>query len=316
VLAVFGMLGVAAPACAAGFPQHAITLVVPYPAGGATDTLGRILARGLARRLGQEVVTENKGGAGTVIGATSVAQAPPDGYTLLISTNSTFTLNPAVRADLRYDPIRSFESLGTVGSSPLVLLANPAVPVRTLADVINLAKARPGTLSYASFGIGTSPHFAGEMLKVMAAVDIVHVPYKGEGPALQDLIAGQVPLAFDTNIAALPQLRAGKVRAIAVTSSLPTASLPGVPSIAQSGYPDYEMVPWYALVAPRGLSEPVRRVLTKALKDTLADAQVRDALQQIGIDVGYQPPSAYEARVGKELPLMRAYAHKARIQLD
>jgi tripartite-type tricarboxylate transporter receptor subunit TctC len=313
---------VAAAAClamdaaASGFPEKAIVLVVPYPAGGITDALGRILANGLSRRLGQTVVVENRGGGGTVIGAGIVARAPPDGYTLLITSNSTFTLNPALNSKLPYDSLKSFESIGTLGSTPLVLLANPSVPANTVQELVALAKAQPGQLSYASFGIGTSPHFAGEMFKVMADVDITHVPYRGEGPALQDLVGGQVQLGFSTNVAAVPQIRAGKLKAIAVTSAKPTASMPNVPSIAQSGYPDYEMVPWFALVAPLGLPADVKKALNQALVETLADRTVRGELEAVGLDVDYQAPAAYVERVSKELPLMRAYAHKARIDVD
>jgi tripartite-type tricarboxylate transporter receptor subunit TctC len=310
--AICGMAG----AAMAAYPDKPVTLVVPYPAGGATGTLGRLIADGLAKRLGDNVIVENRGGAGTVIGAAYVAQSAPDGYTLLISSNSSFTLNPALRSDLPYDPLKSFESIGSIGSSPLVLLAHPSLPVQTLPELIRFAKSHPGTLSYASFGIGTSPHFAGEMLKVMAGLDMTHVPYKGEGPAIQDLMGGHVQLSFDTNVTAIPEIHAGKVKAIAVTSAKPSPSLPGVPTIAQSGYPDYEMVPWYAVVAPRGLPVEVKQKLTRALAETLADPAVDRALSFAGLDVEYQPPAAYEARVGKELPLMRAYVHKAKMQVD
>jgi tripartite-type tricarboxylate transporter receptor subunit TctC len=303
-------------ASGADFPERTITLVVPYPAGGTTDTLGRILARGLSQRLGQAVLVQNKGGGGTVIGAGFVSRATPDGYTLLISSNSTFTLNPALNSELPYGPLKSFESIGTLGSTPLVLLANPGLPANSVKEVVALAKAQPGKLSYASFGVGTSPHFAGEMFKSLAGVDITHVPYKGEAPALQDLIGGQVQLSFSTNVAAIPQIHAGTVKAIAVTSARPSPSLPNVPSIAQSGYPGYEMVPWYALVAPVGLPDAVKRRLNQALVESLADPSIHRELEGVGLDVEYEEPSAYSTRVNKELPLMRAYAHRAGMQID
>jgi tripartite-type tricarboxylate transporter receptor subunit TctC len=306
----------AAGASGADFPEKTITLVVPYPAGGTTDTLGRILAKGLSQRLGQAVIVQNKGGGGTVIGAGVVAHAAPDGYTLLISSNSTFTLNPALSSKLPYDPLKSFESIGTLGSTPLVLLANLALPANSVKELVALAKARPSELSYASFGVGTSPHFAGEMFKSLAGIDITHVPYRGEAPALQDLIGGQVQLSFSTNVAALPQIRAGTVKVIAVTSARPSPSLPNVPSIAQSGYAEYEMVPWFALVAPLGLPVDVKRLLNRALVDSLADPSIRGELQGVGLDVDYQEPSAYATRVSQELPLMRAYAFRAGMQTD
>lgn len=303
-------------ASAAAFPDKAVTLVVPYPPGGATDTIGRILAKGMAARLGQPVVVDNKAGAGTAIGATAVAQAPADGYTLLISSNTTFTVTPALRPKPGYDPQKSFESIGTVGTSPLVLLAHPSVPAATVKDVIALAKSKPGKLAYGSFGSGTTSHFAGEMFKLDAGIDLLHVPYKGSAPAMTDLIAGQVQFTFDTNVAALPMLKSGRVKAIAVTSAKRSATLPDVPTVAEAGFPNYEMVPWIVIVAPRGLPEPVRRSLSKALADTVGDAAIRDSLEKAGMDVKYEPGSSYDARVAKELPLLRAYVHKAKIQAE
>jgi tripartite-type tricarboxylate transporter receptor subunit TctC len=301
---------------AAEFPDKPVTLVVPYPPGGATDTLGRIVAKGLGQALGRTVVVDNKAGAGTVIGATAVARAPADGYTLLVSSNTTFTVNPALKASLPYDPLKSFDSIGLLGTSPLVLLANPKVPVTSVKDVVVLAKSEPGKLSYASFGAGTTSHLAGEMFKLMAGVDIVHVPYKGSAPAMQDLIGGQVQFSFDTNVATIPMLQAGKVKAIAVTSAQRSPSLPDVPTIAELGYPGYEMVPWISIVAPRGLPAPVRTRLGKALADTLADPAMRAELTKAGLDVAYQPPGAYDERIARELPLLRAYVHKAKISSE
>lgn len=302
-----------APAFGAGFPDKVITLVVPYPPGGATDTIGRIIARGMTQRLGQTVIVDNRAGAGTAIGAAAVARAAADGYTLLISSNTTFTVNPALKSQLQYDAQKDFESIGLVGSSPLVLLANPALPAGNVKELVALAKARPGTLAYGSFGNGTSAHIAGEMFKLVTGTDLLHVPYKGSAPAMADLIAGQVQLSFDTNVAALPMLQAGKVKALAVTSPKRSPSLPNVPTVAEAGYAGYEMVPWIAIVAPRGLPGPVQGALGKALADTLADASIRGDLEKAGLDVAYQPGSAYDARVAKELPLLRAYVHKAKI---
>ncbi|HSV46992.1 MAG TPA: tripartite tricarboxylate transporter substrate binding protein [Ramlibacter sp.] len=300
----------------AAFPDKPVTLIAPFPPGGAADTLGRIVARGMAQRLGQPMVVDNKAGAGTAIGASYVAQQAPNGYTLLISSNTTFTVNPAIKSKLPYDPIKSFESVGVIGKLPLVLLAHPSVPVKSVKDVVALAKAQPGKLSYASFGAATTSHFAGEMFKVMAGADILHVPYKGSGPAMTDLIGGQVQLSFDTNLAALPQVQAGKVKVLAVTSAQRSRSMPTVPTIAESGYPGYEMVSWITLVGPRGLPADVSKTLSKALADTVADPAIRAELEKAGLDTAYEPGSAFDARVAKELPLLRAYVHKARIPMD
>jgi tripartite-type tricarboxylate transporter receptor subunit TctC len=298
------------------FPEKPLTLVVPYPPGGATDTVARIVATGMGQRLGKTVIVDNKAGAGTAIGAGAVAQAAPDGYTLLISSNTTFTVNPALKSKLPYDAQKSFESIGLIGTSPLVLLATPSLPASTVKEVVALARAKPGKLAYGSFGNGTTSHFAGEMFKLVTGSDILHVPYKGSAPAMTDLIGGQVQLTFDTNVAALPMVKAGKVKAIAVTSAKRSPSMPNVPTVAEAGYPEYEMVPWITIVAPRGLPAPVQQVLGKALADTLADAGTRGELEKAGVDVAWQSGSFYDARVARELPLLRAYVHKAKIPTE
>lgn len=306
----------ASGAAAAGFPDKPITLVVPYPPGGATDTVARIVAKGMGQRLGQTVIVDNRAGAGTAIGAGAVALAAPDGYTLLISSNTTFTVNPALKTKLPYDAQKSFESIGLIGTSPLVLLANPALPANSVKELVAMARAKPGTLAYGSFGNGTTSHFAGEMFKVVTGADLLHVPYKGSAPAMTDLIGGQVQLTFDTNVAALPMLQSHKVKALAVTSAKRSPSMPNVPTVAEAGYPDFEMLPWITIVAPRGLPAPVQQALGKALADTLGDAAVRGDLEKAGVDVGWQPGSFYDARVAKELPLLRAYVHKAKIPME
>ena len=302
------------PLAATAFPDKPIAMVVPYPPGGAADVLGRIVARHLQSVLpGSTVVIDNKAGAGTVVGAQAVAQAAPDGHTLLISSNTTWTMNPALKAKLPYDTLKSFESIGTLGGIPLVLLVNPSTPAASVKDLVALAKAQPGKLNYASFGIGSSSHFAGEMFKAAAGVDLNHVPYKGSAPAMQDLIGGQVPVAFDTNVATVPQLAAGKVRALALTSSRRLASLPGVPTMAEAGYPGFELTAWISVVAPRGLPEGVRATLVKALADVVALPAAAADLGKAGLDVGYEPPAAFEARVQRELPAMRQLVQRAGI---
>jgi tripartite-type tricarboxylate transporter receptor subunit TctC len=301
---------------AAGFPVKPITLIVPYPAGGSLDTVARILAKSLSARLGQAVVVDNRAGAGTVIGVGAAAQAFPDGHTLVISSNTSFTINPALKPKLPYDSVKSFDAIGVIGGSPLVLLAHPSVPAKSVKEVIDLAKSQPGKMLYASFGNGTTSHFAGEMLKAMAGIDITHVPYKGSAPAMQDLIGGQVGLSFDINVAAKPQIASGRVKAIAVTSRHRTPSLPNIPTFAESGLPNYEMVAWLAMLAPRGLPDEVRKALVKALADSLGDPATRADLTRVGVDVEYGPPPAYEARVNKELPTVRAYVQRAKISVD
>ncbi len=310
-------LALALPLAAQAFPDKPITLVVPYPPGGAADVLGRIVARHLQQQMpGSSVVIDNKAGAGTVLGAQAVAQAAPDGHTLLISSNPTWTMNPALKLRLPYDPLKSFESVGTIGGIPLVLLVHPSTPAQSVKDLVALSKAQPGKLNYASFGIGSSSHFAGEMFKAATGADLTHVPYKGSAPAMQDLIGGQVPVSFDTNVATAPQLAAGKVRALAITSARRLASLPGVPTLAEAGYPGFELTAWISIVAPRGLPDPVRQTLVKALSDAMTTPTMAADLGKAGLDVGYEPPAAFEARVQRELPLMRKVVQQAGITPD
>ena len=300
----------------AAYPSKPISLVVPYPPGGATDIIGRIMAQAMSKSLGQPVVVENKAGAGTVIGAAEVAQAQADGYTLLISSNTTFTVNPAIKAKLPYDPVKNFESVAGIGSSPLVLLANPNVPVKTVKELVAAANQPNAKFAFGSFGSGTTSHLAGEMFKYMAGVDILHVPYKGSAPAMTDLIGGQIQFTFDTNVAALPMLRAGKVKAIAVTSAQRSSTLPNVPTIAESGYPGYEMVPWIVIVAPRGLPKAVSQKLTSSIQDILKDPNSKRDLERAGLEVAFEEPQSYDKRVATELPLLRAYVHRAKITAD
>lgn len=300
----------------AAYPEKTISLVVPYPPGGATDILARKIAGPLGQRLGQTVIVENKAGAGTAIGATAVAKSAPDGYTLLISSNTTFTVNAALKNSLPYDPLKDFESIGLIGSSPLVLLAHPKVPASSVKELLEWSRRDPKGLNFGSFGVGTTAHLAGEMFKVMTGANMVHVAYKGSAPAMTDLIGGQIPLTFDTSVAAMPQMATGKVKAIAVTTRQRSPQMPQVPTVAEAGFPDYEMVPWIALVARRGMPADVSARLTKALKDSVNDPVVKADLQKVGLDVLYQPGSAYDARVAQELPLLRAYVHRANIPVE
>jgi tripartite-type tricarboxylate transporter receptor subunit TctC len=245
-----------------------------------------------------------------------VARSTPDGYTLLISSNTTFTVNPALKKTLPYDPQQDFESIGLIGSSPLVLIAHPGVAANNVKDLLELAKRTPQGLSFGSFGVGTSAHLAGEMFKVMTGANLVHVAYRGSAPAMTDLIGGQIPLSFDTTVAAQPQIAAGKVKAIAVTTRLRSAQMPQVPTVAEAGFPDYEMVPWITVVARRGLPADVRTKLAQALKDSVNDAAVKADLQKTGVDVLHQPGAEYDTRVAKELPLLRAYVHRANIPVE
>ena len=311
-------LGLGTPwlALAEGYPTKPIQLIVHFPPGGAVDIVGRTISKKLGDRLGQPIVIENKAGAGTVVGAAFVANAPADGYTLLISSGSTFTVNPALNAKLPYDPVKSYEPIGMVARVPLILLANREVPVGNLKQLIGAVQRAPDKFSYGSFGNGTTGHFAAELTWSAAGIKVMHVPYRGSAPAMSDLMGGQIPFTIDTVAAALPQLKAGKIKAIAVTGATRATQLPDVPTVAESGFPGFSADSWLAVVAPRGLPAEAKAKLHKALADTLADAEVRSKLIAAGLEPSYATGDAVLTQIEDELPRMRAIAQRAQIRAD
>lgn len=315
---LLGALALTGPAAAwaQAYPDRPVKLIVPFAPGGATDILGRLLATALGERLGQPMVVENKPGAGTVVAASMVAKAPADGYTLLLGANTTLTLNPAIRNNLPYDPLRSFTPLGLVADMGLLLVAHNDTPGSTLKEAIALTKAAPDKYSYGSYGTGSSVHFGGEVLKSTTGMRMMHVPFNGSSPNLTALMGGQVQYAVDTVVASTPLIQAGKIKAIAALSPQRLALLPQVPTVAESGYPGFDMGSWFAFVAPAGLPEPVRKKLEKALQDTMASAEFRKKLEGIGLTPTWGSGDALRARVERELPLMRAVAARADIRVD
>ena len=309
-------LGAQQLAHAEGYPAKPVQLVVPFPPGGAVDIVGRTISKKLGDRLGQPIVVENKAGAGTVVGAAYVANAPADGYTLLISSGSTFTVNPALNAKLPYDPVKSYEPVGLVARVPLILLAHRDVPVNNLRQLIAAVQRTPDKFSYGSFGNGTTGHFAAELTWSAAGIKLMHVPYRGSAPAMADLMGGQIPFTIDTVAAALPQLKAGKIKAIAVTGATRATQLPDVPTVAESGFPGFSADSWLAVVAPRGLPAEAKAKLHKALAETLADAEIRNKLIAAGLEPSYATGDAVLAQIEDELPRMRAIAQRAQIRAD
>jgi len=299
-----------------GYPSKPIQLVLPFPPGGATDVVGRLVGQKLGELLGQTVIIDNRPGAGTIVGASFVAKSAPDGYTLMATSGTTFTVNPAIYPRLPYDPQKSFEPIGLIGSTGLILLANRDVPVNNLKEFVAAAKAEPGKYSYGSFGAGTTSHFAGEALLNLTGTKLLHVPYKGSAPAMTDLIGGQIPFSVDTVAAAIPQLKSGKIKAIAVTTAKRSALLPNVPTVAESGYPGMDASTWIALVAPKGLPTDVKARLEKALAETVADPATRKKLTDNGIEPFYAPGKQVSSMIEKEMPQMRAIAQRANIKLD
>ncbi|WP_454767147.1 Bug family tripartite tricarboxylate transporter substrate binding protein [Cupriavidus campinensis] len=312
------MGGAAATPAAAqgGYPSKSIQFVIPFPPGGSTDVIGRIVGQKLGERLGQTVVVDNRPGAGTIVGASYVAKAAPDGYTLLVTSGTTFTVNPAIYKKLPYDPIKSFEPVAQMGVTGLILLANRDAPVNNLKEFVAAAKAAPGKYSYGSFGTGTTAHFAGEALQTLTGTKLLHVPYKGSAPAMTDLIGGQIPFSMDTVTAAIPQVKAGKIKAIAVTTAKRSALLPDVPTVAESGFPGMDAATWLAVVAPAGIPADVRAKLEKTLAEVAADPATRQKLIDNGFEPAFATGAQVAAKIVKEAPQMRNIARAANIQAD
>jgi tripartite-type tricarboxylate transporter receptor subunit TctC len=259
-----------APA-ADNYPSRPVTMVVPFAAGGSTDLIARIIAEKMTEDLGQTVIVENKAGAGGNIGAAAVATADPDGYTILMGTIATHALNPAIMKDMPYDPVKDFAPISLLVLVPNVLEVNPELPVKSVQELIALLKSKPGEYSYASSGIGTPLHLSGELFKSLAGVDMVHIPYRGAGPALNDVVAGQVPIMFDNLPSSTQFIKAGTLRALAVTTKTRSASFPDLPTMEEAGVPGYETYTWNALFAPAGTPQAVVDRLNasavKAVKD-------------------------------------------------
>ena len=232
----------AGPACAQDYPTRQVTIVVPFAPGGSVDFIGRLVGQKLAERLGRPVIVENRPGAGSATGTLTVTKSAPDGYTLLVAPSGTFAINPTLYKQLSYDPVSDLIPVALVVRDPLLLVVNPALPVKSVADLIRLAKERPGKLSFASPGAGTSLHLLGEFLKVTAGIEMVHVPYRGGAPAMQDLVAGQVDLMFADPATGVPQVQAGKVRALGVSSATRLPAALDIPTVAEAGLPGFEMV--------------------------------------------------------------------------
>jgi len=286
---------------AESYPARPIRLVVPFPAGGPTDIVARLLAARLQETLGQAIVVDNRGGAGGSLGSDIVAKAAPDGYTLLIGTLATHVLNKLVLPKLPYDPERDFQPIAEVLVNPNVLLVNPALPVASVRALIALLKANPGKYAYASSGNGTPLHLAGELFKVRTGVDMPHVPYRGAGPALNDLMAGQIMIMFETPASSVGFIRAGKIRALAVNSVHRCAALPEVPTMAEEGVPDYVTYTWNALFAPAGTPREIVERLNQATLQAIADPVVRTRLTELGTEVEGSSPEALGALVTAEL---------------
>ena len=277
-----GLALAAPPVHAAEYPTRAIKLIVPYAAGGPTDVLGRMVGDYLGRDLKQTVVVENKAGAQGAIGAEAAARSEPDGYTLFFTAASLFVLNPQLYKKLPYDPDKDFRMLAVITDIPMLMEVHPSVPARTVAEFVAYARQNPGKLNFGSAGTGGTTHLAGEMFKLMAGVDMVHIAYKGAGPALTDLLSGNIQLMFDTLGTALPPVKGGLLRPLAISSAQRIDELPDVPTMAESGYPDYAVSVWYGVAAPSKVPDDVVQKIKASLDRALSDEVFRASLDKVG----------------------------------
>ncbi|CFT81357.1 tripartite tricarboxylate transporter substrate binding protein [Bordetella pertussis] len=307
----------AAPAAvAAPFPDRPVRLVVPYPPGGGADIFARTLSEPLAAQLGQPVIVENRPGANGIIGTDAVARAAPDGYTILLGNSGPNAINQAIYPDLPYDAVDSFEEVSLIGYTTHVLVVHPGVQARSVTELIALARRSPGQLNFASTGQGGTPHLAGELFKLMTGTDMVHVPYKGASPSNADVIAGQVQLTFNTLPPLMTSIRAGKVRALAVTGKQRSQLLPEVPTIDEAGVAGYDVQTWYGIHAPAGTPAAVVDRLNQALVAVLSNAQVRAALVGQGYEVATSTPGEFSRMVRDDVAKWRKVVKEAKVKVD
>jgi tripartite-type tricarboxylate transporter receptor subunit TctC len=314
--AALALLFGAPGAPAAEFPSRPVSLVVAFPPGGASDLIARILGRRLEQLLGQPFVIDNRPGAGGNIAAEAVAHANADGHTILLGNNSILATNAALYRRINFDPVADFAPIGLVGSQANILVLHPAVPARTLAELIALAKANPGKLNYASSGHGLAAHLAGELFKAEAKVELVHVPYKGAAPALQDVIAGHVQMMFATASSVVPHIKEGKVRALAVTTLKRTALFPELATMDELGLAGFDATTWHGLVAPAKTPREHVVALNRALLAALDDAGVKKSYADLGIDIIGGTPDEFAAYIKTEIPKWTAIVKASGAKLD
>jgi tripartite-type tricarboxylate transporter receptor subunit TctC len=296
------------------YPNRPIQLVVTVPPGGAADLVARLIGSKLADALGQAVVISNRGGAGGTTAAAQVAKSDPDGYTLLLNTIATHGIGPHIYANLPYDPVKDFSPVILVAKLPLIMAVNAEIPARSVNDVIALAKAKPGELSFSSAGSGGAPHLAGELFKSLTGTELLHVPYRGSGPAVLDLIAGRITMMFDATPSLLPNITAGKLRPLGAASPQRHRLLPDVPSFAELGYPGMDIALWYGVAAPGGTPAPVVRRLNAALVNILDMPDIRKSLTEQGADVQGGSPEDFGAFMRKESDRWSAVVKQAGIK--
>ena len=304
-----------APLMAQDYPNKPIKLIIPYPPGGATDVIGRIVALKMSEALGQQLIVDNRAGATGSIGAAAAAAAPADGYTLLLGALTSHSINAALQPNLSFDLAKDFVPIGVVGQVPLVFVVNPKMPVKTLKELMAYTKANPG-VSYASSGNGSPQHMAGELFKSMTKLDMLHVPYKGSGPAMNDLIGGQVQSMIETMPASLQHIKAGSLRALAVALPARSSNLPDVPTAAEAGLPDFIVTSMFGLLAPAKTPPAIVAKLTAALEKVLAAPDTQARMDAQGVVTGYLNPADSARRIKAEIDKWTKVAKDAHIKLE
>ena len=294
-------LALAGIASAQDYPTQPVKLVVPFPAGGGTDALARWFAKGLEAKFGQPFVVENRAGSGTTLGAGFVARAAPDGYTIMLGTSSTYAIAPNVYKKVPFDPVKDFAPIALVAEVPFVLVVNPSLPVKSVAELVALVKSKPGAMSYASAGIGTQHHVNAELLKTLTGIAMTHVPYRGGGPALQDVIAGHVPIYFGDVSTVMPLARAGKVRALALTISQRLDAFPEVPTMHEAGIANYNASAWQAFVAPAGTPAALVTRLNRALIEIVKSPETQARFHELGLRPLTSTPDELGAHMRSEI---------------
>ena len=284
----------------ATFPRQPLTMVVPFPAGGPTDAMARLLAQKLSERLEQQVVIDNRGGAGGGIAAELVARAPADGHTLFFGTTGTMSINPSLYKKLRYDPVKDFAPVSLMATTMNVLVVNPEVPAKNLADLVQLARSKPGEFAYGSAGNGSSNHLSGELFKSIAGVQISHVPYRGSSPALIDLLGGRIAMMFDTIAVQTQNIAAGKVRALAVTGPRRSPLLPEVPTAQEAGLKGIDVTNWFGVLAPAGTPAPIIERLNREIVAVMATDEMRKRMQADGAEAKTTTPAEFAALIKQD----------------
>jgi tripartite-type tricarboxylate transporter receptor subunit TctC len=316
LLLSLALWAVQAPAQAETFPSRKVTIVSPYQAGGTSDIIARLIAKKLADVWKQPVIVENKAGANGGIGVMAVVKAPADGYTLLAVASSALTINPLIYPNIAYDVARDLAPVTRTGFVPNVLVVNPSLPAKSVAELIALAKTKPGSLNYASQGNGSNGHLTGEMFRQQSGVDIVHIPYKGSAPAVTDLVGGQVQLMFDNLPSVLEQIRGGQLRALAVTTAARTATLPDVPTLDQSGLPGFDSSAWFAILVAGNTPQPVRAEIERAIVGVMKDDEITRKLAELGITAVAGGSGELAQRIDAESRAWRDVIAKAGIKVE